>query len=164
MTEPEKTLGLNKLQAPPGSRKMKKRVGRGHGSGLGETAGRGVKGQKSRAGSGKARGFEGGQMPIHRRLPKFGFNSPFKKNFQVINVGTLESYFQSGETVDISKLWEKGLIDSKKSLVKILGEGNLTKNLKVIAHKFSKSAVKKITLCGGQIEEIRFSGNNNSNK
>ncbi len=161
MAETEKALGLNKLQAPLGSRKEKKRVGRGHGSGLGETAGRGVKGQKSRAGSLKARGFEGGQMPLHRRLPKFGFKSPFKKYFEVVNVEQLENHFQSGDTVDVLKLWEKGLIGSKKCLIKILGEGSLTKSLKVIAHRFSKTAMKKISLSGGQTEEIRFPGDNN---
>ena len=151
----EHQFHLGNLVAPEGSRKERIRRGRGIGSGLGKTAGRGGKGQTARAGKGRPRGFEGGQSPLVRRLPKFGFNSPNKVYFDVININALESHFQSGETVTLEQLVEKGLIKSTKAMVKILGEGNLTKKLTVKAHSFSKSAIQKINQAGGQTEEIK---------
>lgn len=154
----EMTVGLGNLEAPEGSRKTRTRVGRGIGSGLGKTSGRGGKGQTARSGKGRPRGFEGGQTPLARRLPKFGFNSPFKKDFDVVNVFALDSSFKDGDTVDPSKLLEKGLIRTSNVLVKVLGEGTITKKLTVKAHRFSKSAIQKINQAGGQIEEIKLPG------
>ncbi len=151
----EQQFHLGNLVAPEGSRKERIRRGRGTGSGLGKTAGRGGKGQTARSGKGRPRGFEGGQSPLVRRLPKFGFNSPNKVYFDVINVNALDSHFQNGETVTVTQLVEKGLVKSEKALVKVLGEGNLTKKLTVKAHRFSKSAIQKINQAGGQIEEIK---------
>jgi large subunit ribosomal protein L15 len=151
-------LGLDNLQASPGSRKERIRRGRGTGSGLGKTAGRGGKGQTARAGKGRPRGFEGGQMPLYRRLPKFGFTSPFKKYFSLVNLFALENQFNAGDVVDGAALVKAGLIKSATDLVKILGEGTLTKKLIVKAHKFSKSATQKINQAGGQVEEIKLPG------
>jgi len=151
-------IGLDNLEPSEGSRKIRVRRGRGTGSGLGKTAGRGGKGQTARSGKGRRRGFEGGQMPLYRRLPKFGFKSPFKREFDVVNIFALDSHFSNGETVDPVKLIEKGLIKNGNGLVKILGEGKLTKNLIVKAHKFSKSAIQKINQAGGQAEEIKIPG------
>jgi large subunit ribosomal protein L15 len=151
----EQQFHLGNLVATEGSRKERVRRGRGTGSGLGKTAGRGGKGQTARSGKGRPRGFEGGQSPLVRRLPKFGFNSPNKVYFDVINVNVLDSHFQNGDTVNLTQLVEKGLIKSEKALVKVLGEGNLTKKLTVKAHRFSKSAIQKINQAGGQIEEIK---------
>jgi large subunit ribosomal protein L15 len=154
----ELPVDLASLQSVPGARKERVRRGRGIGSGLGKTAGRGGKGQTARSGKGRPRGFEGGQSPLVRRLPKFGFNSPFKKFFEVVNILSLENRFQSGDTVDPSSLAQKGLVRSPESLVKILGEGTLTKKLTVRAHRFSKSAIQKINSAGGKIEEIKTAG------
>jgi large subunit ribosomal protein L15 len=151
----EALIHLGNLQPAPGSRKKRVRVGRGYGSGLGKTAGRGGKGQTARAGKGRPRGFEGGQTPLYRRLPKFGFNSPFKAHFEVVNVFALDSHFNAGDVVDSAKLFEKALVRSADAVVKVLGEGNLTKKLTVKAHKFSKSAIQKINQAGGQVEEIK---------
>lgn len=154
----EMSVSLGNLEAAEGSRKTRVRRGRGIGSGLGKTAGRGGKGQTARAGKGRPRGFEGGQTPLYRRLPKFGFKSPFKRIFDVVNIFALESNFSSGDMVDPDKLVEKGLLRTKSGLVKILGEGALTKKLTVKAHKFSKSAIQKINQAGGQVEEIKIPG------
>jgi large subunit ribosomal protein L15 len=154
----EAALSLANLQAVPGARKERTRRGRGIGSGLGKTAGRGGKGQTARSGKGRPRGFEGGQMPLQRRLPKWGFRNPFKRCFDVVNVFALDSNFNAGDTVDPAKLVEKGLLKSDQSLVKILGEGGLTKKLVVRAHKFSKSAIQKINQAGGQVEELKIPG------
>src|SRR5271168_4298937 len=116
----EMQISLANLQPAEGSRKERIRRGRGIGSGLGKTAGRGGKGQTARSGKGRPKGFEGGQTPLQRRLPKYGFKSPFKRYFDVINVFALESQFASGETVDLAKMVEKGLIKSESCLVKIL--------------------------------------------
>lgn len=151
----ELEISLSNLKAPEGSRKLRVRRGRGIGSGLGKQAGRGGKGQTARAGKGRPRGFEGGQMPLYRRLPKFGFKNLFKKSFAVVNVSLLDANFASGDTVEPLKLVEKGLVGNK-SLVKVLGEGNLSKTLTVKAHKFSKSAIQKINHAGGRIEEIKL--------
>jgi large subunit ribosomal protein L15 len=147
-------LGLNNLQAPKGSRKTPTRKGRGPGSGLGTQGGRGGKGQTARTGSGGKLGFEGGQTPLQRRLPKFGFKNPFRKTVEVVNLSDLESRFEAGSVIDVALLAEKGLVNSASSYVKVLGDGNLTKKFTVKAHKFSKSAIKKINQAGGQVEEI----------
>lgn len=153
-------VNLGNLQAVEGARKKRVRVGRGTGSGLGKTAGRGGKGQTARSGKGRPRGFEGGQMPLYRRLPKFGFNNPFRRHFDVVNLFELETHFSAGDNVDPAKLAEKGLIRSEKSLVKILGDGSLTKKISIKAHKFSKSATQKINHLGGAIEELKIPGEN----
>ena len=133
--------------------KRRKRVGRGPGSGTGKTSGRGEKGQRSRSGSTSRFGFEGGQMPLYRRLPKRGFNPVRKKEFEIVNTGAL-NVFDAKSTVSPLQLWEKGLIGKKDSLVKILGTGELEKNLTVKAHKFSGTAVEKIEGQKGTIELI----------
>lgn len=151
----EMDLHLGNLVAKEGARKTPHRVGRGLGSGWGKTAGRGGKGQTARAGKGRPRNFEGGQTPLARRLPKWGFKSPNKAVFEVVNVGILENHFEAGATVDAQALFDKGLLRKVDSALKVLGEGNLTKKLVIKAHKFSKSAVQKINSAGGQAEEIK---------
>jgi large subunit ribosomal protein L15 len=148
-------IGLNNLKAPPGATHKKKRVGRGPGSGLGKTSGRGNKGQKSRSGYSGMRGFEGGQMPLHRRLPKRGFTNLFKREWAEVNLADLEKMFDAGATVTPESLVERGLI--RKSLQKsvvILGQGELKKALNISAHRFSKSAREKIEAAGGKAEAI----------
>ncbi|MGH9756084.1 MAG: 50S ribosomal protein L15 [Blastocatellia bacterium] len=148
-------MGLNNLKAPAGGSHKKKRVGRGPGSGLGKTAGRGNKGQKSRSGYSGKRGFEGGQMPLHRRLPKRGFTNIFKREWAEVNLTDLEKMFDAGAAVTPDALLERGLI--RKSLMKsivILGQGELQKSLTVSAHRFSKSAKQKIEAAGGKAEII----------
>lgn len=151
----EMDLHLGNLVAKEGARKTRHRVARGLGSGWGKTAGRGGKGQTARAGKGRPRNFEGGQTPLARRLPKWGFKSPNRVVFEVVNVGMLDSHYEAGSTVDHQNLFEKGLIRKHDSALKILGEGNLTKKLVVKADKFSKSAVQKINSAGGQVEEMK---------
>lgn len=151
-------VSLDNLKAPAGSRQKRARRGRGFGSGLGKQAGRGGKGQTARAGKGRRIGFEGGQTPLHRRLPKWGFKSPFRISFEVVNVELLEGNYNAGELVDAASLADKNLIRSVDSLVKVLGDGALTKKLTIKAHKFSKSAVQKINQAGGQVEEIPLPG------
>ena len=146
-------MKLSNLQAPPRSSQKRKRVGRGQGSGLGKTAGRGGKGQKARSGNMHFEGFEGGQMPLQRRLPKFGFKNPFRKNFVPINVGALAP-FAAGQTVDPASLREQGLLRQELDGVKILGGGELTHALVVKAHRFSASAKAKIEKAGGKAEVI----------
>lgn len=148
-------IGLNNLKAPPGATHKKKRVGRGPGSGLGKTSGRGNKGQKSRSGYSGMRGFEGGQMPLHRRLPKRGFTNIFKREWAEVNLADLEKAFDAGATVTPESLVERGLIRRamQKSVV-ILGRGELKKSLTVSAHRFSKSAKEKIEAAGGKAEVI----------
>jgi len=145
-------LDLSNLSPQPGSRKQRKRLGRGQGSGLGKTAGRGQKGYKSRSGSSIRPGFEGGQMPLHRRLPKRGFTNIFKKQFAVVNVEDLDRY-EEGSKVDRQTLIENGLIASKYEMVKILGNGEISKKLTIAVDKMSKSARLKIEAAGGTIEE-----------
>lgn len=143
-------LGLHNLGAPKGANKAKKRVGRGPGSGHGKTSTRGNKGQKSRSGYSRQRGFEGGQMPLHRRLPKRGFTNIFKKEWSEINLSTLEKAFQAGDTVTPELLVERGIIRKLgKDGVVVLGQGQLTKALQVTAHRFSNSAKEKIAAAGG---------------
>ena len=147
-------MRLQDLRPPFGAKKNVKRVGRGTGSGHGTTAGRGSKGQLSRSGGGKGAGFEGGQTPIYRRLPKRGFNNKFKVEYAVVNVGDLERVFESGDKVDGEALREKGLVRGYDVRVKVLGDGEMTKSLTVHAHKFSESAVSKIKAAGGSAEVI----------
>lgn len=142
-------IGLNNLHAPEGSTHKKKRLGRGPGSGLGKTAGRGNKGQKSRSGySGKV-GFEGGQMPLHRRLPKRGFTNIFKKEWIEISLAALDKNFEAGDEITPQLLHERGLIKKAKHDVVVLGTGELSKALRISAHRFTKSAREKIERAGG---------------
>jgi len=148
---------LNTLQYAKGSRRNTKRIGRGQGSGHGGTATRGHKGQGSRSGSGVKRGFEGGQMPLTRRLPKFGFTRPFRVEYRVVNVETLQKLVTDGkvkEAVTPEILFSLGVVSKKTDPVKILGDGELKAKLDVTAHKFSKSAVEKITAAGGKTTTI----------
>jgi large subunit ribosomal protein L15 len=144
---------LSKLAPPPGSRKKRKRVGRGPGSGWGKTAGRGQNGQKSRSGGSIARGFEGGQMPLQRRMPKRGFTNIFKKDWVIINVEKLE-VFKDGDVVDLESLGKHGIISNIGDGVKILGNGELTKKLTVRVQKASGGAVSKIEKNGGSFEPV----------
>lgn len=143
-------INLSNLSPSPGSRKQRKRLGRGHGSGHGKTSGRGHKGYKARSGSGIKPGFEGGQMPIQRRLPKRGFNNIFRKEYAIVNVGALEA-FEAGATVNRDSLLEAGLIKKTDNLVKILGDGELSKGVTVSVDKVSKGAQQKIEAAGGSV-------------
>ena len=145
-------MNLSNLRAPRKANENKKRVGRGMGSGMGKTSTRGHKGQGSRSGSSMMRGFEGGQMPLHRRLPKRGFTNIFRIDYEVVNLDRLASLGESEITPAV--LRKKGVVSSKKSLVKVLGSGELTSALTVHAHKFSKSAQEKITKAGGKAEVL----------
>jgi large subunit ribosomal protein L15 len=140
------------LYAPVGANKKKRIVGRGSSSGRGTTAGRGNKGQQSRSGGKVYVGFEGGQMPLYRRIAKRGFsNYPFRKDYEVINVNELDSRFENGETVSLETLIMKGLVKKPSSLIKILGDGELTKKLTVDVEKVSSSAKEKIEKAGGKV-------------
>jgi large subunit ribosomal protein L15 len=143
--------GLHNIGPRKGSTSPKKRVGRGPGSGLGKTSGRGHKGQKSRSGYTSQRGQEGGQMPLHRRVPKRGFTNIFRKEFSTVSVEGLERAFGAGDTVDLAALKTAGLV-KKTALVKVLGTGDLSKALVVTAHKFTEGAKKKIEAAGGRCE------------
>lgn len=145
-------MKLHELKPAEGSTKSRKRVGRGTGSGLGNTAGRGHKGQNSRSGGGVRPGFEGGQMPMTRRLPKRGFTNNFGKEYTVINVSDLEERFEQGAEVTIESLFDTGLIKKVIDGVKVLGNGELTKSLTVRVQKVSKTAAEKITAAGGKVE------------
>jgi large subunit ribosomal protein L15 len=147
-------MGLHNLKPARGSVRARKRVGRGPGSGLGKTSGRGEKGQKSRSGYARKVGFEGGQMPLHRRVPKRGFsNHPFRKRLAYVNLGSLES-FDAGTIVTPEVLLKRGLIRSAGDGVKVLGKGTFTKALTVRAHKFSAGASERIVGAGGKAEII----------
>ncbi|WP_302942476.1 50S ribosomal protein L15 [uncultured Veillonella sp.] len=147
-------MKLHELQPAAGSKKTRSRVGRGLGSGLGKTSGRGQKGQNSRSGGGVRSGFEGGQMPLYRRLPKRGFNNVFAKQYAEVNVEQLNR-FEDGATVDPVALIEAGILKNVRDGIRILGNGSLeTKNLTVIANGFTKSAEEKITAAGGKVEVI----------
>jgi large subunit ribosomal protein L15 len=146
-------MKLHELRPAKGSRKSQKRVGRGTASGWGKTAGRGQDGQNSRSGGGVRPGFEGGQMPLMRRLPKRGFNNIFAKKFAVINLDSL-NVFENGTEVTPEMLLEKRIIKKINDGVKILGNGNLEKKLTVKATKFSKAAAEKIEAAGGKVEVI----------
>jgi large subunit ribosomal protein L15 len=147
------SIALNNLKAAKGANRKNKRVGRGMGSGHGKTATRGHKGQLSRSGTSMRPGFEGGQMPLHRRLPKRGFNNIFRKEYAVVNLEQLAA-FEEGAQVDPQILTDKGIVKSLKDGLKILGGGEIKHAIKVRAHKFSKSAVEKIEKAGGTIEVI----------
>ena len=148
-------MELSKLKPKKGSKHAKKRVGRGPGSGHGKTASRGEKGQKSRSGYSSKLGFEGGQMPLHRRLPKRGFTNIFKKEHAVVNLSDLER-FENGATVDEAALREAGIVKGGRHAgVKVLGAGKLTKKLTVHATKFSEAAKKQIEQAGGTCQEIQ---------
>jgi large subunit ribosomal protein L15 len=149
-------INLHSLKAPANSRHRKKRVGRGQGSGLGKTAGRGGKGQKARTGNMNFEGFEGGQMPLQRRLPKFGFKNIFRVEYAAVNLDRLENVFEAGETVSPETLLEKGVLSKKGQLVKVLGRGELNKKLNVRAHKFSDAARAAIEKAGGSVETIEL--------
>lgn len=146
-------MRLNELSPPNGSRKNRKRVGRGPGSGHGTTACRGTKGQNSRSGGGVRPGFEGGQMPIHRRLPKRGFTNIFRKKFAVINIRDL-SRFEKDSLVDEAALIREGVLKGRRDGVKLLGQGEIAYPLKVRFDKISKGAREKIEAAGGQVEGL----------
>jgi large subunit ribosomal protein L15 len=146
-------MDLNSLRPPLGSTKNRKRIGRGVGSGHGKTATKGHKGQKARSGGSIKAGFEGGQMPMQRRLPKRGFNPLTRKEYAIVNVGQLES-FQSGSCINLEEFVNNGLVKEILDGVKILSDGVLTKPLKVKAHKFSSAAKDKIIAAGGSVEVL----------
>ena len=146
-------MKLNELSPAAGSRKKAFRVGRGLGSGNGKTSGKGMKGQKSRSGGGVRTGFEGGQMPLYRRLPKRGFKNVFAKVYAEVNVETLNR-FEDGATVDAVALVENGVLKNVRDGIRILGKGELTKKLTVVANGFTKSVEEKITAAGGKVEVI----------
>ena len=146
-------MKLHELKPPVGSRHRRKIVGRGPGSGHGMTSGRGEKGQKARSGGGTRPGFEGGQLPLHRRVPKRGFVSLFRKVYEILNVKDLER-FAPGTAVTPASLAEAGMVRVASAAVKILGEGSLSKTLTVSAHRFSKTAEAKIRAAGGTVEVI----------
>jgi large subunit ribosomal protein L15 len=146
-------MALNNLRPAKGSVRNRKRVGRGPGSGLGKTSGRGEKGQKSRSGYSRKVGFEGGQMPLHRRVPKRGFTNPFRKEYAEVNLERLEA-FEAGTIVTPEVLREHGLVKSFRDGVKILAKGKLSKALTVRAHKFSAKAQEEIGKAGGKAEVI----------
>ena len=145
-------MDLSNLHPPDGAKRKKKRVGRGEGSGTGVTAGRGHKGQKSRSGYKSKRGFEGGQMPLHRRVPKRGFHNPFRVEYAVVNLDTLSDRFDDGVEVTPQLLRERGVVRQSRALIKVLGRGGISKKLTVKAHRFSASASRAITDAGGQVE------------
>ncbi|MDE6030064.1 MAG: 50S ribosomal protein L15 [Oscillospiraceae bacterium] len=145
-------MKLHELQPAYGSVKDVKRIGRGHGSGNGKTAGKGHKGQKARSGGSIRPGFEGGQMPLQRRMPKRGFNNIFAKEFAAVNVSELEKRFESGAVIDAAALIESGAIKDAKDGIKILGNGELTKSFTVKAAKFTAAAQEKIEKAGGKAE------------
>jgi large subunit ribosomal protein L15 len=148
-------MQINEVHRGIVKRKNRKRVGRGPGSGHGKTAGRGDKGHSAHPGHARRLGFEGGQKPLFRRLAKAGFNNKFfSKVVAIVNVSTLEELFEEGSTVDVAALEGRGVVSGKYDLVKILGNGALTKKLNVKAHEFSASAIAKITAAGGQTERL----------
>ncbi len=147
------SIALNKLNPAKGANRKNKRVGRGIGTGHGKTAARGYKGQLSRSGTSVRAGFEGGQMPLHRRLPKRGFTNIFRKEYSIVNLGQLAA-FEAGALIDPAVLKDKGIVKGMKDGLKILGDGDLKVAVTVRAHRFSKAAVEKIQKAGGTIEVI----------
>ena len=145
-------MNLSSLKPPPGQKKERKRVGRGMGSGHGKPSTRGSKGQRAGTGFGQKRGFEGGQMPLHRRLPKRGFTNIFKKEFAIVNLGVLEKL--EGDTFTVDSLQQLGLVKKLGEGLKVLGNGVLTRKITVEAHHFSKSALEKIQKAGGTAQVI----------
>ncbi len=146
-------MGLDSLKPPAGARRPKKRIGRGHGSGTGKTAGKGTKGQMARSGGKTVRGFEGGQMPLQRRLPKRGFKNIFRREVHALNVRDLDR-FEAGSVVDPDALRDVGLLSGAVELVKLLGEGELDRALTVRLHRISASARQKVEAAGGTVELI----------
>jgi large subunit ribosomal protein L15 len=147
-------MDLSNLKPADRSKFSKKRVGRGHGSGNGAQAGRGHKGAKSRSGFKFKRGFEGGQMPLHRRIPKRGFHNLFRTEYAVVNLDTLAERFDAGTVITPELLREQGLIRSARQPIKVLARGDISKKLTVRAHKFSGKAAEKITAAGGATEVL----------
>src|SRR5580765_7773152 len=147
-------MDLSNLKPPKGAKHSKKRVGRGHGTGQGTQAGRGHKGAQSRSGYKRKRGFEGGQMPLHRRVPKRGFHNPFRIEYEVVNLDTLGERFDAGTVVTLELLAEHRLISGTKKRLKVLGRGEIGKALTVRAHKFSGKAAEKIAAAGGATEQL----------
>ena len=147
-------MALNNLRPPKGMKHAKKRIGRGQGSGNGKTAGRGHKGAKSRSGFTFKRGFEGGQMPLHRRVPKRGFHNPFRVEYDVVNLDTLGLKFEAGTVVTPELLREHGVVSGRTAPVKVLARGEIGKALTVRAHKFSGKAAEKLAAAGGAAEAI----------
>ena len=147
-------MALNNLRPPRGMKHPKKRIGRGQGSGNGKTAGRGHKGAKSRSGYKFKRGFEGGQMPLHRRVPKRGFHNPFRIEYEIVNLDALVLKFEAGTVVTPELLRERGMVSRGTGKVKILARGDVDKALTVRAHKFSGKAAEKIAAAGGTAEAI----------
>ncbi|MBE6812613.1 MAG: 50S ribosomal protein L15 [Ruminococcaceae bacterium] len=147
-------MKLHELSPAPGSNVPVKRIGRGPASGQGKTAGKGHKGQKARAGRGMNPGFEGGQMPLQRRLPKRGFNNIFAKEIAIVNLASLEEVFENGAVIDTEALLNSGLVKKELDGIKVLGHGELTKKFTVKANAFSKSAKEKIEAAGGTAEVI----------
>jgi large subunit ribosomal protein L15 len=147
-------MDLSNLRPPKGAKHSKKRIGRGHGTGQGKTAGRGHKGAKSRSGFKHKRGFEGGQMPLHRRVPKRGFHNPFRIEYVVVNLDTIADRFDQGAVVTPDLLREHGLVPASAERVKVLARGDLAKALTVKAHKFSGKAAEKIAAAGGAAETL----------
>ena len=145
-------MKLHELSSAPGSVKSNYRKGRGPGSGNGKTAGKGHKGQNARSGGGVRPGFEGGQLPLYRKLPKRGFKNRFATHYAIINVGTLNERYEDGATVTLADLMEKGIINKALDGLKVLGNGDLTKKLNVEATIFSATAKEKIEAAGGKIE------------
>ena len=147
-------MNLSEISPPAGQKKLKRRIGRGMGSGRGKTSGRGHKGQHSVSGYSRMRGFEGGQMPLHRRLPKRGFHNIFRKEFAVVNVGRLDKL--EGDAFDVDRLMELGVVRKLGAGLKVLGSGEVTRKIQVKAHLFSRSAEEKITAAGGAVERIEI--------
>ncbi|MBO4342027.1 MAG: 50S ribosomal protein L15 [Clostridia bacterium] len=147
-------MKLHDLAPAAGSTKERKRIGRGPASGQGKTAGKGHKGQLARAGRGMRAGFEGGQMPLQRRVPKRGFNNIFRTEYAVVNVATLDNKYEDGETVTVENLLEKGILSKTMDGVKVLGRGEISKKLTVQVNAFSESAKAKIEAAGGKAEVI----------
>lgn len=147
-------MKLHQLSPAPGSTSERKRIGRGPASGQGKTAGKGHKGQKARAGRGMRAGFEGGQMPLQRRLPKRGFNNIFAKEIAIVNLSAIDAKFEDGAVVDIDALIASGLVKKQLDGVKVLGNGEITKKLTVKVNAFSESAKAKIEAAGGKAEVI----------
>jgi len=147
-------MDLSTLSPAPGATKNRKRLGRGPGSGQGKTAGRGHKGRGARSGGNTPPGYEGGQNPMQRRLPKRGFHNPFRQVFSVVNLGDLEKRFEAGATVDAEALLKHGLVRNTRIPVKVLADGSLTKAFSVKAHKFSAAAKQRLEAAGGSAEVI----------
>ena len=147
-------MDLSNLKPPSGSTHSKKRIGRGHGTGQGTQAGKGHKGAQSRSGYSFKRGFEGGQMPLHRRVPKRGFHNPFRTEYAAVNLDTLADRFDAGTVITPELLRERGIVHGVKRPIKVLARGDFSKKLTVRAHKFSGKAAEKIAAAGGAAEVI----------